>query len=98
MKPNFTRERTRARRANRATAALVSVWLVAGVMTMFAWASVTVMSVLLAYVAGESQWSKAQKDAVRALERFAHTHEESDYQAFLAQIAVPPADREASSN
>jgi diguanylate cyclase (GGDEF)-like protein len=78
---------------NRANAALFSVWLVAVVMTVFACLSVTVMSLLVAYVAGESQWSKAQKDAVRALERYGHTHAERDYQAFLGHIAVPLADR-----
>ncbi|CAB3762332.1 EAL domain-containing protein [Paraburkholderia solisilvae] len=93
MKPISTHRRGRARRVNGASAALLSVWLVAVVMTAIACLSVTVMSLLLAYVAGESQWSKAQKDAVRALERYEHTHAETDYQAFLAHIAVPLADR-----
>ena len=53
------------------------------------------MSVLLAYVGGESQWSKGEKDAVRALERFAHSGDEGDYRTFLTRIAVPLADREA---
>ncbi|MFC0694286.1 EAL domain-containing protein [Paraburkholderia humisilvae] len=69
------------------------MWLVAAVVTVFAWVSITVMSVLLAYIAGQGQWARAQKDAVRALERFAHTRAESDYQAFLGDIAVPLADR-----
>ncbi|MFC0399826.1 EAL domain-containing protein [Paraburkholderia rhizosphaerae] len=93
MKPAARNERSRIRRVDRTTAALLSVWLVAAVVTIFAWVSITVMSVLLAYIAGQNQWSRAQKDAVRALERFAHTRAESDYQAFLGHIVVPLADR-----
>src|ERR1700759_669190 len=82
-------------RARSPSLALASMWLMTILMTLFASFSVSVMSVLLAYVGGESQWSKGEKDAVRALERFAHSGDERDYQVFLKRIAVPLADREA---
>ena len=85
----------RVMRARRPSLALASMWLMTILMTLFASFSVSVMSVLLAYVGGESQWSKGEKDAVRALERFAHSGDERDYQVFLKRIAVPLADREA---
>lgn len=83
------------KRGLRTGTALASMWLMTILMTAFASFSVSVMSVLLAYIGGESQWSKGEKDAVRALERFAHSGDERDYQAFLKRIAVPLADREA---
>lgn len=67
----------------------------AAVMAAFACFSVTVMSFLLAYVTGESQWSKGQKDAVHALERYVRTGDEADYGEFLRTLAVPLADRTA---
>jgi len=95
MKSRWTAAWSRIVRARRTSVALASMWLMGVVMTLSALLSVTVMSVLLAYVGGESQWSKGEKDAVRALERFAHSGAEADYQAFLARIAVPLADRKA---
>ncbi|QCP52838.1 EAL domain-containing protein [Trinickia violacea] len=89
-----TRE-TRAVGARRTAAALFPLWLVAIVITAFASLSIAVMSIFLGYVAGESNWSKGQKDAVHALERFASTGAEADYQEFEARIAVPLADRTA---
>jgi hypothetical protein len=86
MKPKirgWTRGWSQMMRARRPNLALASMWVMAIVMTRFASLSVTVMSVLLAYVGGESQWSKGEKDAVRALERFAHSGDERDYRAFV---------------
>jgi diguanylate cyclase (GGDEF)-like protein/PAS domain S-box-containing protein len=48
-----------------------------------------------AYVGGESLWSKAQKDAVTALHRFAETRDEAELRAYDAAIAVPLGDRMA---
>ncbi|TKC88017.1 EAL domain-containing protein [Trinickia terrae] len=93
--PGSTSSETRAAGARRTAAALVPLWLVAIVITVFASLSIAVMSIFLAYVAGESNWSKGQKDAVHALERFASTGAEADYQEFQAHLAVPLADRAA---
>src|SRR5579863_1846277 len=90
-----TARETRAVGARRTAAALFPLWLVAIVITGFASLSIAVMSIFLGYVAGESNWSKGQKDAVHALERFASTGAEADYQEFQARIAVPLADRTA---
>lgn len=54
-----------------------------------------VLSAVRAYVAGEGFYSKAQKDAVNHLERYAATLKESEYQDFLSEIAVPIGDRKA---
>ena len=45
------------------------------------------------YVQGESDWSKAQKEAVIELEQYAATGSQMDYQAFLNAIQVPLGDK-----
>ena len=57
--------------------------------------SLAIMSAGRAYVEGESLWSKAQKEAVMHLLRYAHTRSEQDYQAFLAALEVPLGDSRA---
>lgn len=57
--------------------------------------SMDVLSSVRAFVAAESQYSKAQKDAVLYLSQYARSHAESDYQNFLHAIAVPLGDRRA---
>ena len=57
--------------------------------------SITILSAGRAYVEGESLWSKAQKQSLVHLMRYAHTHTESDYQKFRAALAVPLGDRKA---
>ena len=48
-----------------------------------------------AYVGGEGLWSKAEKRAVLSLTKYAVTHNENDYQQYLAEIAVSEGDKEA---
>lgn len=79
----------------RTTAVLLPLWLLAAVMAVIASISLAIMAILLAYVAGESTWSKGQKDAVHALERYARASDEADYRTFLRCIAVPLGDRAA---
>src|SRR3954452_1852003 len=57
--------------------------------------SITILSAGRAYVEGESLWSKAQKQSLVHLMRYAHTHAESDYQQFRAALAVPLGDQKA---
>jgi hypothetical protein len=83
------------KRTERSTPIVLPLWLVAAAITTVASLSVTGMSFLQAYVAGESQWSKGQKDAVHALERFSSTGSDADYRQFLDRIAVPLGDRAA---
>ena len=58
-------------------------------------ARMDVLSALRAYVGGEGFWSKAQKDAVQHLTRYADSGDERDYHRYLAAIAVPLGDRDA---
>ena len=48
-----------------------------------------------AYVGGESLWSKAEKRAALNLTEYADTREDSDYQQYLAEIAVQEGDKQA---
>ena len=57
--------------------------------------SLAILSAGRAYVEGESLWSKAQKESVMHLLRYAHTRSEQDYQAFLSALAVPLGDSQA---
>ena len=57
--------------------------------------SMAILAAGRAYVEGESLWSKAQKQALSHLMRYAHTHAEPDYQNFLTALAVPLGDRRA---
>lgn len=57
--------------------------------------SLQVMSAVRAYVAGESMWSKGQKDAIHYLQTYVSTGAPLYLQKFDAAIAVPLADRTA---
>ena len=53
------------------------------------------LSGVRAYVGGEGLWSKAEKRAVLSLTKYAETHDELDFQQYLAEIAVPIGDKRA---
>lgn len=57
--------------------------------------SLQVMSAVRAYVAGESYWSKGQKDAIHYLQIYVGTGTREYLQKFDAAIAAPLADRTA---
>ncbi len=57
--------------------------------------STGIMSSVRAYVGGESLWSKAQKESVVALNRYATTHVPVEFERYVAAIAVPLGDRRA---
>ncbi|HET7096665.1 MAG TPA: PAS domain-containing protein, partial [Casimicrobiaceae bacterium] len=57
--------------------------------------SIDILSSVRAYVAGEGLWSKAQKESVHHLYRFAETRSESDFRRYQEAIAVPLGDRKA---
>ena len=59
------------------------------------WAALEVVNGTRAYAVGEGRYSKAQKIAVLALDRFIDSHSQPDYDAFLAGITVPRGDRDA---
>jgi len=62
---------------------------------VFNYLQTDILDSVRAYVTGEAQWSKNQKDATHALEHYARTHDESAYKAFLQHMAVPLGDKRA---
>jgi diguanylate cyclase (GGDEF)-like protein len=74
------------------------IWMFAAIvlcLLILANFSFGVLSSVRAYVGGESRWSKAQKDAVFHLQKYAVTHALGDLQRFRENIAVPLGDRTA---
>jgi len=57
--------------------------------------SIRLLSGARAYINGESQYSKGQKDASAYLTNYIYQGNESDYKAFLSNIQVPRGDRKA---
>jgi diguanylate cyclase (GGDEF)-like protein len=53
------------------------------------------LSSMRAYVGGESMWSKAQKDAVFHLQKYADNHAPAELRQFRSDIAVSLGDHEA---
>lgn len=53
------------------------------------------LTAIRAYVAGEGIWAKAQKNAILSLNDYAVSHDEADYQSFLACLQIPLGDRKA---
>jgi len=50
------------------------------------------LSSVRALVGAEGLWAKAQKNAVYGLSKYAFSHREADYQAYLSYLAIPEAD------
>ncbi len=71
------------------------VVLVVAALLLLVAASMETLSAGRAYVGGEGLWSKAQKDAVQHLQRYARSFEERDYERYRAAIAVTLGDRKA---
>jgi diguanylate cyclase (GGDEF)-like protein len=74
------------------------IWMFAAIvlcLLILANFSFGVLSSLRAYVGGESKWSKAQKDAVFHLQKYASSRSADDLRQFLDNIAVPLGDHSA---
>ena len=74
------------------------IWMFAGIvlcLLVLANFSFGLLSSTRAYVGGESLWSKAQKDAVFHLQKFAANHDPEDLRQFRANIAIPLGDHVA---
>jgi signal transduction histidine kinase len=56
------------------------------------WFSITTLSSVRAFVAGEGLWSKAQKDAAYHLRKYGRTHNEQEYARFKDFVKVPLGD------
>src|SRR5258707_10044146 len=77
---------------------VVITWVFAGIVVLLLLASfysLALLSAGRAFVGAEGQWSRAQKDAIFHLTRYALYSEDEDYDAFEKEIAVPRADRRA---
>jgi PAS domain S-box-containing protein len=59
------------------------------------WVAVDVVDSTRAYSAGAAYYAKGQKIAVVTLNRFVTSHDQADYAAFRANLAVPLGDRDA---
>jgi diguanylate cyclase (GGDEF)-like protein/PAS domain S-box-containing protein len=57
--------------------------------------SIYMLSAIRAYIAGESLWSKGQKDAIYFLDRYVETRNELYYLQFENAITIPLGDRVA---
>jgi signal transduction histidine kinase len=57
--------------------------------------SINTLSSVRAYVNGEGLWSKAQKDGIYQLLKYARTHDEADYEKFLDNLKVNLGDHKA---
>jgi signal transduction histidine kinase len=57
--------------------------------------SINTLSSVRAYVGGEGLWSKAQKDGLYQLLRYARTHDEADYRKFQEYLKVNLGDHKA---
>jgi diguanylate cyclase (GGDEF)-like protein len=69
--------------------------LIIAVMLVLVDAAMENLSAGRAYVGGEGLWSKAQKDAVYHLLRYARSGDESQFRLYREAIAVPLGDRKA---
>jgi diguanylate cyclase (GGDEF)-like protein len=81
------------RLSRRLWAVALPLALAFGALLALAALSMAILHASRAYVAGESAWSKAQKDAISHLHRYARSGDENEYARYLASIRVPLGDR-----
>jgi diguanylate cyclase (GGDEF)-like protein len=82
----------------RMSSPFVIIWMFAAIvlcLLILANFSFGLLSSVRAYVGGESLWSKAQKDAVYHLQKYAASRAPEELRQFRADIAVPLGDYEA---
>ncbi len=83
-----------ARNQIRSFGLIVAIFVALLVIALAAsWTAIEIVNITRAYATGEGRYSKAQKIAVLSLHRYARSDQRSDYDAFLAAIAVPRGDR-----
>lgn len=77
---------------------LLIIWVMLAIvilLTVLAGLSIEMLSASRAYVSVESRWSKAQKDAVYQLTRYARSRDEADFRKYREEIAVALGMRQA---
>lgn len=78
----------------RMTAVLLLIIVIASAgMTFMNYYTIKILSATRAYINGESQYSKGQKDASAHLINYIYLENEADYKAFEQDISVPVGDR-----
>jgi diguanylate cyclase (GGDEF)-like protein len=101
MQPNGSEHIVQERSSDTAPSArspFAIIWMFAAIvlcLLILANFSFGVLSSVRAYVGGESRWSKAQKDAVFHLQKYAATHAPDDLRRFHENITVPLGDHAA---
>jgi len=68
---------------------------IVALLVLLATESISIVSASRAYVGAESLWSKAQKEAVYSLYRYAQSGSEFDFQGYRDAISIPVGDRRA---
>jgi diguanylate cyclase (GGDEF)-like protein/PAS domain S-box-containing protein len=77
---------------------LAATWpliAIAALMLSLCVASLSTLSSIRAFVNGEGMWSKAERQAIAELHRFAHSGSPDDFLRFRVELAVPLGDRAA---
>ena len=69
--------------------------LIVSTLVLFSGLSIEILSAIRAYVNGEGLWSKAQKDSVLFLTRYAATHSEEDFRRYQEAMRIPLGDHAA---
>lgn len=72
----------------------VYVLIISGLL-LLSYEGMSTLSGIGVFVGGEGLWSKAQKDAVYQLARYAATGDEDHYQQYLQSIKIPSGDHQA---
>ncbi|KJV25061.1 hypothetical protein VI06_20185 [Aquitalea magnusonii] len=81
---------------NRSLIRVVSPFVaIVGALLLLSIISLNVLSTIRAYVGGEGLWSKAQKDAIYYLSRYAGSRSEQDFNAYKSAISIQLGDRQA---
>ncbi len=93
-RPPPPKPRAPSRRQLLVVSAVVFV-IAQGLVVALGFAGMTVSNVARAYVAGEAQYSKAQKDSVIFLTRYVQSRSDPDFAAYRAALDVPKGDRAA---
>ena len=65
------------------------------VLLILGYQAIETLSAARAYVGGEGLWSKAQKEAVLSLVRYAASHAKEDYQRYQQALQTPLGDKQA---
>jgi len=65
------------------------------VILVLSFSGLAILSSVRAYIGGEGLWSKAQKQAVMKLGRYAWSHDEKEYNSYLDVLKIPLGDKQA---